>query len=158
MDQTAAKAEMDNLRERVAKGDDFEFLQNKAYQDLGLKGPAPMTSISIVRRQNLTPDELKVFEMSSGETSPVFENQGVLLMLRLIAKRTLSLNEVRSQIEATLTLQHELDQLKAAFKGIDAEFNLKYIDAPTQPELFPLSVLTQSQLHHGLQPGIRVQQ
>jgi hypothetical protein len=155
LDAAAAKAEMENLRQQIDKGDDFEFLQSKAYKDLGLKGPAPATSISVVRHQGMSPEETKAFDMSAGETTSVFENQGVLLMLRFVSKRTLTLNEVRPQIEATLALQHESDALKAAFKGIDAEFNLKYMDAPTQPALFPLSVVTQHQMRHGWQTGLR---
>jgi hypothetical protein len=160
LDQAAVKAEMDELRKAVDKGDDFEFLQSKAYKDLNVKDPAPATTINMARYQALSPEEMKVFDMPSGEATPVFETQGALMMLRLVDKRKLPLNEVRTQVEASLALRHELDSLHAAFQGIDAQFNLKYLDAQSQPELFPLSVITQSQNHRtgGGQAMMKAQQ
>ena len=156
----AVRAEMDELRQAVDNGDDFEFLQSKAYKDLNVKDPAPPTTINMARYQALSPEEMKVFDMPPGETTPVFQTQGALMMLCPVDKRKLSLNEVRTQVEASLALRHELDSLDAAFQGIDAEFNLKYLDAHSQPELVPLSVITQSQIHRtgGGQAMMKAQQ
>lgn len=157
VDAAAAKAEMEELRRAVDKGDDFEFLQSKAYKDLDLKGPLPSTTVSLARYQALSADEAKVFDMSSGETSQVFEGQGGYVMLRLVDKHQMPLHEVRTQIETTLALRHELDAIHAAFQGIDADFNLKFLDSKSQPELFPLSLMTQGQLRRGLQSSSKIQ-
>jgi hypothetical protein len=157
LEPEVVKAKLQELRDRATNGDDFDQLQTRAYKELGLKGALPSTAISMIRRQSQSPEELKIFDMDLGETSQVFEHQGVVMILRLDSKRQLTLNEVRPQIEAALQLQHTVTELQTAFKGITADFNLKYLDATSQPDLFPASVVTQNQLHHGLSSTVRVQ-
>ena len=157
LDPEVVKAKLKDLRDQATNGADFDQLQATAYKDLALKGPLPQTSVSMVRRQSQTPEELKIFDMELGETSPVFEHQGVVMILRLDSKRELTLSEVRPQIEAAVQLQHTVSELQTAFKGISADFNLKYLDATAQPDLFPPSVVTQNQLHRGIGSTVRMQ-
>jgi len=145
LNASVVKAKMDELRDRAIKGDDFDALQERAYKELDIKGGLPRTSLSISRRQIQSPAEAHVFELDQGEISAVIENQDVVLILRLDAKRELTLEQARPQIEATLQLQSTVDELTTAFKGVSADFNLKYMEAASQPELFPASVVTQNQ-------------
>lgn len=157
VNEAAAKAKMEELRARVLAGDDFEALQARAYKELGIKGATPRTEISMMRRGELTPEEAKVFEMDLGETSPVFENHGVLLLLRVAARRSLTVEEVRPQIEAILFQQRMLEELHEQTKGITADFNLKYMESTAQPDLFPPSILTPSGIRRGMLSSLHVQ-
>jgi len=157
LDPAVVKAKLEELRDRIAKGDDIDALQQRAYKELGVKGNVPLTTLTVVRRQVQSPQEAKVFTMDLGEVSPVFDNQGVVLILRLESKRELSLDEARPQIEASLQLQNTVDGLRNAFKGITADFNTKYMDLTSQPDLFPASVVTQNQFRRGSGSGLRAQ-
>jgi len=157
LDAAAVKAKIEELRDRATKGDDFDTLQARAYKELGVKGGLPRTNLNIVRRQTQSPEEVHVFAMDLGEISPLIENDGIIMIIRLNSKRQLTLEQARPQIEASLELQNITDDLKTAFKGVGSEFNLKYMEVTTQPDLFPASVVTQNQFHRGLIPGTRGQ-
>ena len=144
VDPVAAKALMESLRESLLKGGDLDQLQARAYKEMGIKDALPPTTVSMERRQTHGPEEAKVFDLDMGETSPVFENLNVLLIVRPESKRTLSLQEATPQIEATLALQRIEDGIDKAFKGISAEFNLKYMDAKSQPDLVSPATVMQA--------------
>lgn len=157
LDAAAAKDKLEELRTRVLAGDNFDDLQARAYKELEIKGDVPHTTISLMQRGGLTLEEAKVFEMDMGETSPVFDNQGILMLLRVVSRKTLPLEEVRSQIDAVMFQQRMMEELRDATKDISAEFNLKYMDSPTQPELFPPNVLSLNNSRRGMLSSLHVQ-
>jgi PPIC-type PPIASE domain len=144
VDAAAAKTLMEDLRERALKGEEFDELQARAYKELGIKEPIPPTTITVERRQAHTPEETKIFDLDMGETSAVLESRNAFWILRLEGKRTMTLQQVKPQIEASLGLQRIEDGVNRVFDGISAEFNLKYMDAKTQPELIPPAVVVQA--------------
>jgi hypothetical protein len=144
IDPAAAKILMEELRDRVLAGDEFEQLQARAYKTLGIKSPVPVTDISMMNRPGMTPDEAKVFEMDLGETSPVFEDQNVLVILRVRERKVVPIDQARGQIEAMLLHEETLEALRGTTEGITAEFNLKYLETQSQPDLFPPSMVSQA--------------
>jgi len=157
LDAVVVKTKMEELRDRILKGDDFDALQARAYKELGIKGGLPRTNLNIVRRPTQSPDEARVFDMDLGETSPLIESDNIVLVLRLDSKRQLTLEQARPQIEAAMQLQNTVSDLNLAFKGVTSDFNLKYMETPSQPDLFPASVVTQNQFRRGLSAGLRSQ-
>lgn len=57
------------------------------------------------------------------------------MILRLGDRKLLPLSEARTQIEAILVRDQTIEELRGKAQGITAEFNLKYLEAPTQPAL-----------------------
>jgi hypothetical protein len=157
VEEAAAKAKMTELRARAIEGDEFDDLQGRAYKELGIKGNVPPTEISVMRRNGLSPEELKIFDMDAGETTPVIEADNVVLILRVISRRTQSLSEAQSQIEAVLLQQRLQEQLRDATQGINADFNLKYLEAKTQPELFPNTMVGFGALRRGMLSSMHIQ-
>lgn len=157
IDPAAAKAKMEELRAQAIEGDSFDELQARAYEALNVKGPVPHTELTLMRRSALSADEVKVFEMEPGATTPVFESEGTVLMLQVVSHKTQSLSDTQSEIEAVLLQQRLKEQLQAATKGITADFNLKYMDSKTQPELFPPTVITMGAIRRGMLSSMHVQ-
>jgi len=150
IDPAVAKSLMEELRERVLAGDEFDQLQARAYKTLGIKSPVPPTNISMMHRPGLSPDEAKVFQMDLGETSPVFNEQNVLMILRVRERKVVPIDQARNQIEAMLLRDQTLEGLRGTTQGVSAEFNLKYLEGQTQPELFPPSIINQTGKHRGV--------
>ena len=148
IDPTAAKALMEELRGRILAGDEINELQARAYKTLDIKSPLPPTNISIMNRPGITPDETKVFEMDLGETSPVFEEENVLVILRVRDRKVVPIDQARGQIEAMLLRDETLEGLRGTTEGITAEFNLNYLETQSQPDLFPPSMVSQSPRRH----------
>jgi hypothetical protein len=137
LDASAIKAKADELRERAAAGEDFDQLQREAYKDLGINVTPPRTKLNMVRRTSLPQDEAKVFDFNVGELSPVLESGGALVILKLESKQSIPIESAGPEIKSILQrdrLQHEL---QSATNNVKAQFNLKYLDMPSAPELFP---------------------
>jgi len=149
LEASAIKAKADELRERAAAGEDFDQLQREAYKNLGINVAPPPTKLDMVRRTSLSPDEATVFDLKAGEVSPVLESGGALVILKLASKQSIPFESAGPEIKSILQrdrLQHEL---QSAANNVKAQFNLKYLDMPTAPELFTPSALAQP----GAKPG-----
>ena len=157
IDQAAAKAKMGELRAAAIQGDSFDDLQARAYKAFAIKGDVPHTELTLMRRSGLSADEAKVFEMDPGATTAVFDDNGTVVMLQVVSHNTQSLTDSESEIEAVLLQQRLNEQLQVATKSITADFNLRYMESKTQPELFPASVITMGAIRRGMLSSMHVQ-
>src|SRR2546430_1751371 len=148
-DTLAIKAEAQELRERAAAGEDFDVLQREAYKALGINVAPPPTKLDRVRRTSLSPDEAKVFDLHVGEVSPVLKSGGALVILKLGSKQSIPFEFAGPEIESILHRERLHQELQSAASNVKAQFNLKYLDLSSAPELFPPPALAQP----GAKPG-----
>ena len=137
LDASAIRAKADELRERAAAGEDFDQLQREAYKNLGIDVPPPLTKLNMVRRSSLPREEAKVFDLNVGELSPVLESAGALVILKLASKQSIPVESAGPEIKSTLQRDRLQRELQSATNNVKAQFNLKYLDMPSAPELFP---------------------
>jgi hypothetical protein len=138
VDLAAAKTVAESMRARAAAGeDDLTQLQQDAYKKLGIQSVPPPVAQTLVRRKNLPPDQAKVFDQKVGEISEVVDAPGALIVLKLVSKKSIPLQEARPEIESTLQRQHLQQNLHDAAQSVKADFNLKYFDMTSSPDLFP---------------------
>jgi hypothetical protein len=152
-DESAWKAKADELRARAAAGEDFDQLQRDGYKDLGINAPAPPTKLTMVRRINLRPAEGIVFDLKPGDVSSVLDSEGTFVILKLESKQSISMEAARQEIQSVLRRERRQQELRNATQSAKAQFNLKYLDVPSAPELFPPPVLAQLPAHPGLEPN-----
>ncbi len=143
LEASVVKAKAEELRARAAAGEDFDQLQQAAYKDLGIKSVLAPTKMNMVRRSNLPPDEARVFDLKPGDVSQVLESMGALVILKLESKQSVPMENASSEIKSLLQRELLHEQLQRATKDVKAQFNLKYLDMPSAPELFPTPVLSQ---------------
>jgi hypothetical protein len=144
LEASVVKAKAEELRARAAAGEDFDQLQQAAYKDLGIKSVPASTKLNMLRRSNLPPDEARVFDLKPGDVSQVLESSmGALVILKLESKQPVPLENASSEIKSLMQRELLHEQLERATKGVKAQFNLKYLDMPSAPELFPTPVLSQ---------------
>jgi hypothetical protein len=149
LDASAIKAKADELRERAAAGEDFDQLQREAYKNLGINVAPPLTKLNMVRRTSLPQDEAKVFDLHVGELSPILESGGALVILKLESKQSIPFESAGPEIKSILQRDRLQQEFQSAANNVKAQFNLKYLDMPTAPELFTPSALAQP----GAKPG-----
>jgi len=151
LDIEVLKTKAGELQTRAAAGEDFDQLQQDAYKDLGIKATLPPTKLGSLPRTKFSPDDAKfVFEMQPGVVSPLLESDAAILILKLVGKKTISMEDARTEIE-TLLMHDRLEQeLRDATKSVKAQFNLKYLDMQTAPDLFPPSLFNQSSTKRGI--------
>jgi hypothetical protein len=149
LDASAIKAKANGLRDRAAAGEDFDQLQREAYKNLGINVAPPLTKLNMVRRTSLPQEEARVFDLNVGELSPVLESGGALVILKLESKQSIPVESAGPEIKSILQRDHLQRELQSAANNVKAQFNLKYLDMPSAPELFTPSALTQP----GAKPG-----
>jgi hypothetical protein len=121
----------DSLHARAAANENFDKLQQAAYEAAGYQAPAPPTLNPKVRRAYLPASEAAVFDFEPGQLSPVFNEPRGFYFYRLVSKNTLPLSEVSEEIRNILRGQR-LDALRQERQSaISYELNKEYFgDAP----------------------------
>ena len=118
-----------DLRARARSGEDPDRLQIEAYAQAGLARPSADTKIEKVRRSSLPPSHETVLDLMPGEVSEVFSDPGgAHFIYKMIAKQTLTLDEVKEEVRAVIASQRYRDSVKS-FQG-GAVFNDAYFNPP----------------------------
>ena len=121
------------LRERAAKGNDFEQLQKEGYARLGLILP-PATDMGDRRKANLLAEYRdEVFSLSTGEVSKVEQEAFSFVIYKVEEKKLLSQETVREEISHAISKQRLDNALKEITSGVHSEFNRWYFDSGVLP-------------------------
>jgi parvulin-like peptidyl-prolyl isomerase len=121
------------LRERAAKGNDFEQLQKEGYARLGLILP-PATDMGDRRKANLLAEYRdEVFSLSTGEVSKVKQEAFSFVIYKVEEKKLLSQETVREEISHAISKQRLDNALKEITSGVHSEFNRWYFDSGVLP-------------------------
>jgi len=123
-DLAALAADIDK---RAKAGEDFSKLQQEAYDKLGIKTPPPPTDIGAQRRNALPPDETPaIFALAPGQVSDVIPSQIGDFVYKVVSKRSLTLDEARTEIQATLQRQRYNDEITKLFAPANVKLNPEY--------------------------------
>jgi len=106
------KEEADKLRARAAAGEDFNKLQEDAYQIAGIKSGAPNTKMGKMRRNMLPPTQVSVMELKPGEVSPVIADQSGYFIYKVISREVMPLDQAREEIKGVLRSQRLQEEMK----------------------------------------------
>lgn len=119
----------EGLRERAAKGEDLDKLQQEAYRTLGLAPPSLNTDVGARRRGSglLTPNvENDVFGLKPGEVSKVEPEPSGYQFYKLQTRETLTLDQVKNEIAAVLRRTQIDAATKAVMDPIRTDLNETY--------------------------------
>jgi len=123
-----------DIRERAARGEDLDQLQQKAYKDLGFNGVAPASDVGVRRRTGLAAEVSEdVFLLRAGEISKVKKEAYSYVIYKVESKSTPPRQRVREEIVREITKQKLEAALKSVTGDIRAELNEKYFGAPAEP-------------------------
>jgi len=124
-----------DLRDRAAKGEDPDKLEEEAYAAAGLPGSAPNTKMEKLRRTALPANHQAVMELKPGEVSELISdpNSGYYIY-KMVGKETLSVEAVRSDILKVISSQRYRDSMQS-FQG-NIDLNDAYF-GPTQNPAMP---------------------
>ncbi len=124
-DEEAMTKFAEALRVRAANGEDPDSLQIEAYAEAGITRTKADTRMVNVRRSTLPPQHERVMDLNPGEVSQVFSDpEGAHFIYKMISKKTLSLDDVKSEIRTQISSQRYRDSMKS-FEG-NVVFNDAY--------------------------------
>ncbi|HZR56810.1 MAG TPA: peptidyl-prolyl cis-trans isomerase [Terriglobales bacterium] len=133
--EDAMKTEADKLRARAAAGEDFSKLQAEAYTAAGFKTTPPQTKMTKVRRNTLPPTQASVFDMKTGEISPVITDMSGYYIYKVGEKDTLPLSQVHDEILGSLKSQRFQEAMQSVQQSATPTLNDDYFGAgPATPQ------------------------
>ena len=152
MDRSAAKAEMEEARNRAVAGEDLNQVLQDAFKHLHIQAPPPPVNVVTLRRGTLQGDEAKLFDLNPGEFSAVLDLPAAFAIIKVESKSPMPLESVRQQIEAALRQDRLQNEISKRTKDITAQFNLEYFDMPSQPDIFGMTVISPAASRAGIPP------
>jgi hypothetical protein len=118
-----------DLRARAVNGEDPDKLQIEAYTEAGFPRTAPDTKMEKVRGATLPPQHEAVMDLKPGGVSEVFSDpSGAHFIYKMISKRTLTLEDAKTEIRTVISSQRYRDSMKS-FQG-DVMFSDAYFNPP----------------------------
>jgi hypothetical protein len=127
------------IRERAAKGEPFDRLQNDAFLKLGITPPSMVPETGLRRRGTFPPEVGKeIFALKPGEVSHVESEPGGYVVYRLIDKPTASLDQMKGEIVRELYQQKMELAVKGTLHSVKSEFNDQYFAPPSMPRALPV--------------------
>jgi len=141
-DASILKTKAEELRARAAAGEDFDKLQQAAYEDLGIKAAISTTKLSMARRTSLPVGEDTVFNLDPGQVTQVLDSPSAFVVLKLESKKILSLEDAKLEIVPFLQRERAKQVIRDATESEKAEFNLQYFGLLSVPDLFPPPQIT----------------
>ena len=129
----------EKLRQRWAAGEDPSKLQQEAYARAGVNGAvSPDVSMGPSRPGSLPVSQESVFQLKAGEVSPVFTEQGVSFIYKVVSVREIPLSEEKEAIIKALQEQQLQDKLQEISRSATPELNEQYFGpAPAAPNVMP---------------------
>ena len=124
--EEAMSKEADALHKRAVAGEDFEKLQKDAFDFAGLKANPPSTNMTKIRRTNLPPAHVSVFDLKPGEISPMMNDPSGFYFYRVVSIEPIPMEQVKSEIHNTLQSQRMKDSMDSIQTSATTELNDAY--------------------------------
>jgi hypothetical protein len=128
------------IRERAAKGEPLDRLQNDAFLKLGINPPSILPETGIRRRGSFPPDvEKDVFALKPGEVSKIENETGGFVVYRMIDKPTYTVEQVKGEIVRDIYQKKMEASIKGVLESVKADFNDQYFAPPPAPRQLPVT-------------------
>jgi PPIC-type PPIASE domain len=126
------------IRDRAAKGEPLDRLQNDAFFKLGVTPPSIVPETGLRRRGTFPPGvEQDVFALKPGEVSKIESEPGGFVVYRLIDKPTYTIEQVKGEIVRDIYQKKMEASVKGVLQSVTPEFNDQYFAPPPAPRPLP---------------------
>lgn len=133
--EAAMKEEAAKLRVRAAAGEDFAKLQQEAYDFANYKLKAPNTRVENVRKSNVPPGDVSIFDLKKGDVSQVFNDPAGFMIYKVEGSEQLPLASVREEVARTLQAENTRKAFDELQGSIKTTLNESYFAVPAPPSL-----------------------
>lgn len=139
-DQATQKALADKIRERWVAGEDPTKLEKEAMDSSEVKTSPPDVNVGARRPGSLPEAHEAVFDMKTGDISPVYSDPAAFYIYKIVSVREVPLSEVKSSISQTLQRQMFTDKLAQVQGSVTPVLNDAYF-GPDVPPTMPQTVI-----------------
>lgn len=126
-DEAGMAALADKLRARAAAGEDFAKLQTEAFAAANIKGAPLETKIPKATRSTMPPN---VFDLKTGEVSPLVPDARAFFVYKMGTKSTLSLEDAKNDVKTAIKNERMQEAQKALTDATTTTLNDAYFGPP----------------------------
>lgn len=136
-----ARQKIEELRERAAKGEDMQALEEEAYKSLGLASP-PKVDQGAKRKNNYPPAlEKDIFTLKPAEVTKVETDLSGFSFYKVRSREPIPLEYVKAEITRSLYQKNMEAAMKTANSHVHSELNDQFfrphVAAPAPPMMRP---------------------
>jgi hypothetical protein len=133
--QKKAEALAAEMRDRAAKGEPTDKLQNEAFMKLGIPAPAFLPENAMRRRSSFPADVVHdVFSLKPGEVTKVENETGGYAVYRMITRDTWTMEQVRGEITRDIFRQKMEADIQGVLQSVKADMNQQYFAPAITPQ------------------------
>lgn len=133
--QKKAEALAAEMRDRAAKGEPTDKLQNEAFMKLGIPAPAFLPENAMRRRSSFPVDVVHdVFSLKPGEVTKVENETGGYAIYRMIIRDTWTMDQVRGEITRDIFRQKMEADIQGVLQSVKADMNQQYFAPAITPQ------------------------
>ena len=127
----------DDARRQLAAGEDPDKVEQAAFAAAKSTEKLPSTQAQVWRRNGSFPaaEGTMLFAMRVGEVSPPVPNGGGLTIYKVESKRTIPLEEVKTEIKALYQMDKVQGELNSFLERAHPVLNVQYFDTEKEAEL-----------------------
>jgi hypothetical protein len=130
--ENAMKAEAEKLRARAVAGENFNTLQDEAFELAGIHAGPSNASLGEMRRSQMPANQAFVMDLKPGEVSSIITDPSGYIVYRVDSKTTEPLSQVHSDIRDVLVGQRVQEQLKSLLEAANPVLDERYF-GPEKP-------------------------
>jgi len=120
VDEAAEKLFAQQIRDRLAKGEEAKALQTEAFKHAGQNAQEPPVEVNQRKRGALPASQAKVFDLKPGEVSDVLPDPGAFFIYKVVSRDLPALDKATLEVKKTLAGE----RYKASMEEINSHFKV----------------------------------
>jgi hypothetical protein len=130
VDEAAQTKYAQEIRDRLAKGEDAKALQTEAFKHASQPAQEPPVEINGKKRGSLPPSQAAIFDLKSGEVSQVLPDQSAFFIYKLVSRTVTPLDKATPEVKKAIAK----DRLDKVVKELNSQFEIKLSDSYFGPQ------------------------
>jgi hypothetical protein len=129
-DEAAETQFAQQIRDRLAKGEDAKTLQTEAFKHAALGAQEPPVEINGRKRGSVPPSQESIFNLKDGEVSAVLPDPSAFFIYKLVSRSVAPLDKATPDVKKALVK----DRLEKAVNELNAQFDVKLSESYFGPQ------------------------
>lgn len=130
VDEAAETQFAQQIRDRLAKGEDAKALQTEAFKHSGQGATEPPVEINGRKRGAMPPSQASIFDLKPGEVSAAFPDPGAFFVYKLVSREVTPLDKATPEVKKAIAK----DRLEKAVKDLNSQFDVKLSESYFGPQ------------------------
>lgn len=130
VDEAAETQFAQQIRDRLAKGEDAKALQTEAFKHASQPAQEPPVEINGRKRGSLPPSQASIFDLKAGEVSQVLPDPSAFFIYKVVSRTVAPLDKASAEVKKAIAKE----RLDNVVKELNSQFEIKLSDSYFGPQ------------------------